>query len=159
MAVTLHAASTAVDTDFTAKLCRVDPDGESVNLKQGIVRARFRESRSTPSPIEPGRIYEYRIDLGPLGARIPAGYRLRLDVSSSDFPHWDSNLNTGGPLGREGPEAAIVATRDGPARPAAAVAGHVAGRDVAAGLEPGSDPWGQTPYTCVTDRAESETRT
>ena len=111
VAVTLHAASTAVDTDFTAKLCRVDCVGESVNLKQGIVRARFRESRSTPSPIEPGRIYEYRIDLGPLGARIPAGYRLRLDVSSSDFPHWDSNLNTGGPLGREGPEAAIVATQ------------------------------------------------
>ena len=109
--VSLHAASTAVDTDFTAKLCRVDPDGESVNLKQGIVRARFRESRSAPSPIEPGRVYEYRIDLGPLGARIPAGYRLRLDVSSSDFPHWDSNLNTGGALGREGPEAAVVATQ------------------------------------------------
>jgi putative CocE/NonD family hydrolase len=109
--VTLHAASTAADTDFTAKLCRVDPDGESVNLKQGIVRARFRESLSAPSPIEPGRVYEYRIELGPLGARIPAGWRLRLDVSSSDFPHWDRNLNTGGELGREGPERAIVATQ------------------------------------------------
>jgi uncharacterized protein len=111
VAVTLYAASTAVDTDFTAKLCRVDPDGESLNLKQGIVRARFRDSRSVPTPIEPGRVYEYRIDLGPLGVRIPAGHRLRLDVASSDFPHWDRNLNTGGPLGREGPEKAIVATQ------------------------------------------------
>jgi len=111
VAVTLHAASTAVDTDFTAKLCRVDPEGESVNLTQGIVRARFRKSRSAPAPIEPGCVYEYRIELGPLGARIPAGFRLRLDVSSSDFPHWDRNLNTGGPLGHEGPEKAIVATQ------------------------------------------------
>jgi putative CocE/NonD family hydrolase len=107
--VTLHAASTALDTDYTAKLCRVDPDGESVNLKQAIVRARFRESRTAPGLIEPGRVYEYRIELGPLGVRIPAGYRLRLDVSSSDFPHWDRNLNSGGPFGREGPAAAVVA--------------------------------------------------
>jgi putative CocE/NonD family hydrolase len=109
--VTLHAATTALDTDFTAKLCRVDPDGESVNLKQGIVRARFRRSLSQPELLTPGRIEEYRISLGPVGVRIPAGYRLRLDVSSSDFPHWDRNLNTGGPLGREGPEQAIVATQ------------------------------------------------
>ena len=87
--VTLHAASTAVDTDFVARLCLVDPDGESVNLKEGIVRARFRDSLASPSPIVPGRIYEYRISLGPIGARIPAGHRLRLDVSSSDFPQWD----------------------------------------------------------------------
>jgi len=109
--VTLHAASTAVDTDFTAKLCRVSPDGESVNLKQGIVRARFRRSLSTPELLTPGQVEEYRISLGPIGVRIPAGYRLRLDVSSSDFPHWDRNLNTGGPLGAEGPERAIVATQ------------------------------------------------
>lgn len=111
VAVTLHAASTAVDTDFTAKLCRVDPDGESVNLAQGIVRARYRRSRSAPEPLTPGRVEEYRISLGPVGARVPAGYRLRLDISSSDFPHWDRNLNTGGPLGKEGPERAVVATQ------------------------------------------------
>ncbi len=109
--VTLHAASTAVDTDFTAKLCRVGPDGESVNLTQGIARARFRRSLSTPEPLTPGRVEEYRISLGPVGARVPAGYRLRLDISSSDFPHWDRNLNTGGPLGKEGPERAVVATQ------------------------------------------------
>ena len=111
IAVTLYAASTAVDTDFTARLCRVDPDGKSLNLKEGIIRARFRESLTSPSPIEPGRIYEYRISLGPLAVRIPEGYRLRLDVSSSDFPQWDRNLNTGGPLGSEGPEKAVVATQ------------------------------------------------
>jgi len=108
---TLHAASSAVDTDFTAKLCLVDPDGESVNLKQGIVRARYRDSLAEPSLLEPGRIYEYRIALGPIGVRVPTGHRLRLNVSSSDFPHWDRNLNTGGPLGREGRERAVVATQ------------------------------------------------
>ena len=111
VSVTLHAASTAVDTDFTARLCQVDPAGRSVNLKEGIIRARFRESLASPSPIEPGRVYEYHISLGPLAARIPAGHALRVDVSSSDFPQWDRNLNTGGPLGREGPEKTIVATQ------------------------------------------------
>ena len=82
-----------------------------MNLKEGIIRARFRESLASPSPIEPGRVYEYHISLGPLAARIPAGHALRVDVSSSDFPQWDRNLNTGGPLGREGPEKTIVATQ------------------------------------------------
>ncbi len=109
--VTLHAASTAVDTDFTARLCLVDPGGESVNLKEGIVRARFRKSLSEPELLTPGRVEEYRISLGPIGARVPAGHRLRLDVTSSDFPQWDGNLNTGGPLGKEGPERAVVATQ------------------------------------------------
>jgi putative CocE/NonD family hydrolase len=109
--VTLHAATTAVDTDFTAKLCLVDPEGESVNLRGGILRARFRNSLAEPEPLTPGRVEEYRIPLGPIGVRVPAGHRLRLDVTSSDFPHWDRNLNTGGPLGREGPEQAVVATQ------------------------------------------------
>jgi putative CocE/NonD family hydrolase len=109
--VVLFAASTAVDTDFTARLCVVDPDGESTNVSEGVIRARFRESLAAPSPIEPGRVYEYRIRLGPLGVRVPSGYRLRLDVSSSDFPHWDRNLNTGGPLGKESAAAAVVATQ------------------------------------------------
>jgi hypothetical protein len=107
--VTLYAASTAVDTDFTARLCLVDPDGQSVNLEEGIRRARFRDSLAEPSLIEPGRVYEYRIALGPLAVRLPAGHRLRLDVSSSDFPQWDRNLNSGGALGREGRAAAVVA--------------------------------------------------
>jgi putative CocE/NonD family hydrolase len=109
--VELHAASSAVDTDFTARLCLVDPEGESVNLQEGIVRARYRDSPAEPTPIEPGRVYAYRIRLGPVGVLVPAGHRLRLDVASSDFPQWDRNLNTGGALGREGREAAVVATQ------------------------------------------------
>jgi uncharacterized protein len=75
------------------------------------VRARFRRSLSKPELLTPGRVEEYRIALGPIGVRVPAGHRLRLDVSSSDFPQWDRNLNTGGPLGKEGAAAAVVATQ------------------------------------------------
>jgi putative CocE/NonD family hydrolase len=109
--LTLYAASTAVDTDFAARLCLLDEAGESWNLKEGIVRARFRASLSEPSLLEPGKVYEYRIALGPVGIRVAAGQSLRLQVASSDFPQWDRNLNTGGPLGKEGPEKAIVATQ------------------------------------------------
>jgi len=110
-AVELHAATSAADTDFTARLCVVGADGVSTNLKEGIVRARFRDSLSTPSPPVPGQIHRYRIGLGPIGVRIPAGSRLRLDVSSADFPQWDRNLNTGGPLYAESALAAVVATQ------------------------------------------------
>ncbi len=109
--VTLHAASSALDTDFAARLCVVAPDGRSTNVQEGIVRARFRESLSEPKPLRPGEVCEYRIALGPVGVRVPAGRRLRLDVSSSDFPQWDRNLNTGGTTGAEGPSAAVIATQ------------------------------------------------
>ena len=98
----LFAASDAPDTDFTAKLCVVDAGGRSTNLLEGIVRARSQQ----PVPLEPGRVAEYRIDLGPIGVRIAAGERLRIQVSSSDFPQFDRNLNTGGPLGAEPASAA-----------------------------------------------------
>jgi putative CocE/NonD family hydrolase len=111
VAVTLYAASSAPDTDFSARLCRVDEADVSTNLLEGIVRARYRESTERPSPITPGEVYEYRIDLGPVGVRLPAGHRLRLQVGSSDFPQWDRNLNTGGPIGQEGPTAARAATQ------------------------------------------------
>ena len=108
--VTLHAGSTATDTDFTARLCVVDEGGRSTNLQEGIVRARFRKSLTDPVPLLPSRITEYRIHLGPVGIRVPLGHRLRVDVSSSDFPQWDRNLNTGRPPGIGGPSAAVVAT-------------------------------------------------
>lgn len=111
VSVELHAASSAVDTDWTARLCRVDRNSVSINLQEGIVRARYRDSLTEPSLIEPNRVYAYRIELGPVGARIPAGDRIRLTVSSSDFPSWDRNMNTGGALGIEGPSAAITATQ------------------------------------------------
>ena len=70
--MTLHAATTAADTDFTARLCVVDPDGRSINLQEGILRARYRHSLSDPQPLEPGEVYELRIELGPVGAHVPA---------------------------------------------------------------------------------------
>ena len=111
VSVTLHAATTATDTDFTARLCVVDPDGRSVNLQEGILRARYRRSLSDPEPLVPGEVYELRIELGPVGASVPAGSRLRLDISSSDFPQWDRNLNSGGPPGAESALAAAPATQ------------------------------------------------
>jgi predicted acyl esterase len=111
VSVVLFAATSAVDTDWTARLCRVDPSGRSTNLQEGIVRARFSDSLTDPAPIEPNRVYEYTIELGPVGVRIPAGDRLRVSVSSSDFPQWDRNLNTGGRLGTEGLSKAVTATQ------------------------------------------------
>jgi putative CocE/NonD family hydrolase len=109
--VDLYASSTAVDTDFTARLCVVDRDGTSINLKEGIVRARFRDSLAEPSLLEPGKVYRFTIPLGPLGIRLEPGKRIRLDIASSDFPQWDRNLNTGGPPGSEPATAAVVATQ------------------------------------------------
>jgi putative CocE/NonD family hydrolase len=108
---TLYAASSAVDTDFAVRLCVVDETGCSRNLQEGIVRARSRESLSEPTPIVPGTVYRYEIGLGPVGVRVRAGERLRVDVSSSDFPQWDRNLNTGGQIGRQNALAAVVATQ------------------------------------------------
>jgi len=109
--VTLYAATTARDTDWTARLCEVHRDGRSINLQEGIVRGRYRESLAEPSLLEPDRIYCYDIPLGPVGVRIAPGNRLRVTVSSSDFPQWDRNLNTGGDLFSERPSAAVVATQ------------------------------------------------
>jgi len=111
VAVTLYAASTAADTDFTARLCVVDAHDRSVNLQEGILRARYRNSLSEPELMTPLEIYEFTIELGPVGATISAGSRLRLDISSSDFPQWDRNLNTGGTPLHEGPMVAIPATQ------------------------------------------------
>lgn len=109
--VTLYAATDAVDTDWTARLCEVDADGRSTNIKAGIVRARYRDSLTEPTPLEPGAVYRYEIDLGPIGTMIRTGHSLRVDIASSDFPHWDRNLNTGGELFAEPLSAAKVATQ------------------------------------------------
>ncbi len=92
----LFAKSSAVDTDFTAKLVDVWPDGRAINLTEGILRARFRKSTtSAPSPIEPGKVYEYKIDMWSTSNVFLKGHRIRLEVSSSNFPRFDRNLNTG----------------------------------------------------------------
>jgi len=91
----LFASSTAPDTDFTAKLVDVYPDGRAYNLTEGILRAKFRQSTSEATPIEPGKIYEYKIDLWSTSNVFLKGHRIRLEVSSSNFPRFDRNLNTG----------------------------------------------------------------
>ncbi len=93
--LTLYAASSAPDTDFTATLVDVHPGGGAVHLCEGIVRARFRESYEAPTLIEPGVFYEYRISLWETSNLFKAGHRIRVEVSSSNFPRFDRNLNTG----------------------------------------------------------------
>lgn len=91
----LFAKSTAVDTDFTAKLVDVAPDGFAQNLTEGIVRARYRDSQEKPSLMNPGQIYKFTIDLWSTSNVFLKGHVLRLEVSSSNFPRFDRNLNTG----------------------------------------------------------------
>ena len=91
----LYASSSAVDTDFTAKLVDVGPDGIARNLTEGILRARYRESTSEAKPIVPGQVYEYKIDLWSTSNVFLKGHKIRLEVSSSNFPRFDRNLNTG----------------------------------------------------------------
>jgi len=92
----LFAKSSAVDTDFTAKLVDVWPNGFAQNLTEGILRASFRESTlGQPKPIVPGQVYEYKIDLWSTSNVFLKGHRIRLEVSSSNFPRFDRNLNTG----------------------------------------------------------------
>ena len=94
----LHASSSARDTDFTAKLVDVRSDGYAQNIAEGIVRARFRESASKPTLIAPDKVYQYGIDLWATSHVFKAGHRLRLEVSSSNFPRYDRNQNTGSDL-------------------------------------------------------------
>jgi putative CocE/NonD family hydrolase len=95
----LFAASSAVDTDFTAKLVDVWPDGEAYNTAEGIIRARYRDSAAAPELVEPDKVYEYDIDLGGTSNVFKAGHCIRLEISSSQFPKWDRNLNTGHVMG------------------------------------------------------------
>ncbi|HEX9133411.1 MAG TPA: CocE/NonD family hydrolase, partial [Ktedonobacteraceae bacterium] len=97
----LYVSSSARDTDFTGKLVDVHPDGRAENLTDGILRVRYRQSLSSPVLMEPGRIYELRIDLGATSNVFHAGHRIRLEVSSSNFPRFDRNSNTGGTIASE----------------------------------------------------------
>ncbi len=99
--VTLWAASSAPDTDFVARLVDVHPDGFAQNLTDGIIRARYRHSLQAPELLEPGKAYEYTIDLWATSNLFKAGHRIRLDITSSNFPRWDRNLNTGHEIGAD----------------------------------------------------------
>jgi putative CocE/NonD family hydrolase len=97
----LWAASSAPDTDFVARLVDVHPNGYAQNLTDGIIRARYRTFArgEEPSLIEPGKAYEYEIDLWATSNLFKKGHRIRLDVTSSNFPRWDRNPNTGHDFG------------------------------------------------------------
>ena len=91
----LYANSSAVDTDFTAKLVDVWPNGFAQNLTEGILRASYRESTAEARPIVPGKVYEYKINMWSTSNVFFKGHRIRLEISSSNFPRFDRNLNTG----------------------------------------------------------------
>lgn len=103
----LFASSSARDTDFTGKLVDVFPDGRALILTDGILRARYRDGE--PAPLEPGVVYELRIDLVATANLFRAGHRLRLEVASSNFPRFDRNTNTGGVIAAEGEADCVVA--------------------------------------------------
>jgi hypothetical protein len=91
----LYAKSSAADTDFTAKLVDVWPNGFAQNLTEGIIRARYRDSRETPELMTPGQVYKFGIDVWATSNVFKKGHTLRLEISSSNFPRFDRNLNTG----------------------------------------------------------------
>jgi uncharacterized protein len=97
----LWAASDARDTDFTAKLIDVDSDGKAYNLCDGILRARYRQDREKPALLEPGQVDRFEIDLWVTSNLFRRDHRIRVEVSSSNFPRFDRNPNTGHPFGAD----------------------------------------------------------
>ncbi len=92
----LYVSSSAKDTDFTAKLVDVNPDGAAYNVQEGILRARYREGFARKVWMKSGEVYEVPVDLEATSNYFGAGHRIRVEVSSSNFPRFDRNLNTGG---------------------------------------------------------------
>jgi len=93
LSMVLYAASSAVDTDWVVKLCDVHPDGRTFNVSDGVLRASYREGGQVP--VEPGAVLRYDISLAATSIVLPAGHRLRVLVTSSDFPRYARNPNTG----------------------------------------------------------------
>ncbi len=105
----LHASSSAADTDFVAKLIDVYPDGRSINVAEGILRARHREGLAKQVLMEPGAVYRMEIDMVGTANSFQAGHRLRVHITSSHFPQFARNLNNGKPFGTS--DDAVVATQ------------------------------------------------
>jgi putative CocE/NonD family hydrolase len=101
LTVVLSTSSDCTDTDFTAKLIDVYPTGELMLVADGIIRARYRDSMTTPELMEPTTVYKITFDIGHISHLFKSGHRIRVDISSSNFPKYDRNLNTGGVLYRE----------------------------------------------------------
>lgn len=120
VSLVLHVASSARDTDFTGKLVDVFPDGRAIYLTDGILRARYRSSLAEPELLEAGHVYEITLDLAVTSNVFLPGHRIRLEVSSSNFPRYDRNTNTGGVIAEESLDQAVVAVNDvlhGPSHP------------------------------------------
>ncbi len=97
----LYVSTSGKDTDFTAKLVDVFPDGYARNLTDGILRLRYRNSLEAPELASPGKVYEITVDAGVASNVFLKGHRIRLEISSSNFPRFDRNPNTGGPIADE----------------------------------------------------------
>lgn len=95
----LHAATDGRDTDWMVKLIDVHPDGKAYPMAEGILRARFREGLDAVKLLDPGRTYRYTVDMVGTAVVFLPGHRIRVDITSSNFPQFDRNLNTGDPLG------------------------------------------------------------
>jgi hypothetical protein len=108
--VTLYAATSAKDTDFTAKLVDVFPDGNARNLTDGILRLRYRGSLDKPELARPGEVYRISIDAGVTSNVFLKGHRIRVEISSSNFPRFDRNPNTGGRIADETKTVAATQT-------------------------------------------------
>ncbi len=102
----LYVSSDCPDTDFTVKLTDVYPDGRSMLVTDGILRARYHKSFEEPSFLEAGQVYELHVDLWSTSLVINQGHRIRVAVSSSNFPRFDANPNTGKPAGEAEPRVA-----------------------------------------------------
>lgn len=97
----IKVSSSAIDTDFMAKLCDVDEAGKSYNIADGFVRCRWRNGTDQLSWLTPGEVTDLEIDLGAVAHAFLPGHRVRLQLTSSCFPAWDRNMNTGHPLGSD----------------------------------------------------------
>lgn len=95
----IYASSSAPDTDFVGRVSDVFPDGRAIQLQSGALRARYRNATEEPQWLEPGKVYRLEIDLWATANRFKAGHKVRLDISSADFPRYDRNSNRGGDAG------------------------------------------------------------
>ena len=106
----LYAMTSAKDTDWTVKVCDVHPSEESINVQETIWRASYVRG-GAPRLLPPNEVAEFVIPIGSLCHVFLQGHRIRVEFSSSNFPHWDRNLNTGNPLGMDALSDRVVATQ------------------------------------------------
>jgi putative CocE/NonD family hydrolase len=105
----LHAATDAADTDWTAKLVDLHPDGRALNVCDGIIRARYRTGAEQPELIPSGAVREFSIDMGATSLVLAPGHALRVEISSSNFPRFDAHPNTADPIPSVSTDDLVVA--------------------------------------------------